>query len=436
MKTISRASVASSIRRNIRIGLAIIIFLVGGVGGWASSTQISGAVIAPGTLVVDSNVKKVQHPTGGVVAEILTRDGDRVRAGDVVVRLDATITRASLAIVNKGLQELMARKARLEAERDSLPDVRFPPALVRQADDPEVAASLAGERKLYALRRSARRGQKDQLRQRIAQLEEEIVGYSARERAKVEEIALIARELTGARELWDKGLMPISKLTALEREATRLEGERAQLQSVLAQSKGRIAETELQVIQIDHDLSSEVSKELREIDAKMGELVERKVAAEDSLKRIDIRAPRDGVVHQSSVHTVGGVVNAGETLMLVVPVSDNLDAEVKVAPLNVDQLRLDQPVTLRFSGLNQRTTPELRGSVTRISADTTVDARSGITYYTVRVAVPKDQTERLGTITLVSGMPVEAFIETEPRNVLSYFLKPFSDQVARAFRER
>jgi HlyD family secretion protein len=294
-----------SIRRNIWAGIAVTVLLVGTVAGWAGTTDIAGAVIAPGALVVDTNVRKVQHPTGGVVGEIRVRDGDRVKSGDIVVRLDETITRANVAIVSKGLDQLAARRARLEAERDETPNIAFPLDLMSREAESDPANIIAGERKLFELRRAARSGQKAQLRQRIAQLEQEVEGLNAQAAAKAQEIVLIGTELTGARDLWDKNLMPITKLTQLEREATRLEGERAQLIAGSAQARGKIAEAELQIVQVDRDLASEVARELRDTDAKISEFLERKVAAEDQLKRIDIRAPIDGVVHQSTVFTVG-----------------------------------------------------------------------------------------------------------------------------------
>jgi HlyD family secretion protein len=426
-----------SIRRHLLGGTALVAFLTFGVGGWAATTSISGAVIAGGSLVVDSNVKKVQHPTGGVVGEVLVRDGDRVKAGEVLVRLDETVMRANLAIVTKGLDEMTASKARLEAERDSSDNIVFPWALMGRADKPEVAHVIDGERRLFAIRREARLGQKAQLRQRIEQLNEEIGGHTAQERAKSQEIVLVQRELSGARELWARHLMPITKLTALEREATRLEGERGQLIASIAQAKGKISETELQIVQIDRDLSSEVGKALREIDGKIGEFLERKVTAEDQLMRVDIRAPQDGTVHQSTVHTIGGVIPAnGEAIMLIVPAADNLIVEAKVAPQDIDQLRIGQQATLRFPAFSQRTTPEIDGVINRISADTTTDPRTGQSYYTIRIATPPAQIARLGGVKLVPGMPVEAFVQTGERKVLSYLVKPLHDQIARALRER
>ena len=425
-----------SMRRHLVSAIVVTSILIVGVAGWGATAVISGAVVASGSLVVDSNVKKVQHLTGGIVGELRVRDGDRVRAGDIVVRLDETVTRANLAIITKGLDELMARKARLESERDGLDTIVFPAQLLAGAGDPDRAAAMDSERKLFNLRRTARNGQKAQLQERIAQLQEEIVGLTAQQTSKIREIALIERELAGVRELWKQNLVQLTRLTALEREAARLDGEHGQLIAAAAQARGKIAETSLQILQIDQDIASDVAKELREVDGKIGEFIERKVAAEDQLKRIDIRAPQDGTVFQLAVHTVGGVITAGDPIMLIVPEADNLSVEVRVNPQDINRLQLNQKAILRFTAFNVRTTPEIEGTVTRISADTSTDQRTGQSYYTIRIAMAADQLERLGDVKLLPGMPVEAFVQTGERTMFSYLMKPLHDQVVRAFREK
>jgi HlyD family secretion protein len=225
-------------------------------------------------------------------------------------------------------------------------------------------------------------------------------------------------------------------MTQLEREAVRLKGEHGQLSASMAQARAKITETELQIIQIDQELRSEVAKELREIQGKMAELVERKVAAEDQLMRIDIRAPQSGIVHQLNVHTIGGVITASEPTMLIVPEADDLIVEVKLPPQSIDQLALGQRAVLRFSAFNQRTTPEINGNVVRISGDVVQDQKSGATYYLIHIATPLEEVARLEGLKLLPGMPVDAFIQTDARTVLSYLIKPLRDQVVKAFRER
>ncbi len=426
-----------SIRAHLMVGLVAVLVLAGGFGGWASTVEISGALIAPGSVVVDSNIKKVQHPTGGVVGEVRVRDGDTVKAGDIVVRLDDTVVKAGLAIVVKTLNGLWARAARLEAEQRGLDKIRFPKSLTDQADDPDVRDVMASEAKLFEVRVNGRTGQKAQLRERVTQLNEEIAGLTAQEQSKDKEIALVEKELVGVRKLYDQHLIQISRLTTLERDAARLSGERAQYIASRAQAKGKITETELQIIQIDKDMVSEVSKDLRETNEKIGEFVERKVTAEDQLRRIDIRAPQDGVVLQSTVHTVGGVITAGDAIMMIVPRADDLSVEAKVNPQDIDKLRVGQKTLLRLSAFNQRTTPELNGVVTRVSADTTTDQRTGQSYYTIRVSMPPKEVARLGhEVKIIPGMPVEAFVQTGDRTMFSYLMKPLSDQLMRSFREK
>lgn len=431
-----KKNVRDSIKFHLMLGLGIVLVLVVGLGGWASTVLISGALIAPGQIVVESNVKKVQHPTGGVVGEVRARDGDLVKAGDIVVRLDDTVTRANLAIVTKNLDAAQARAARLQAEQRGVDKLEFPQALLERAGDPDVKLLLSAEGKLFDVRVNGRTGQKAQLRERITQLNEEIAGLSAQEKAKDQEIALVQNELTGVRDLYDKRLVQISRLTQLERDSARLNGERAQYIASRAQAKGKITETELQIIQVDKDVVSEVSKDLRETNDKIGELIERKVAAEDQLRRVDIRAPQAGMVLQSTVHTVGGVVTAGDTLMLIVPQADDLQVEAKVNPVDIDKLQIGQKTLLRLSAFNQRTTPELNGVVSRVSPDVTTDQRTGQSYYTIRVSMPPEEVARLGDVKMIPGMPVEAFVQTGDRTMLSYLMKPLHDQLMRAFREK
>jgi HlyD family secretion protein len=425
-----------SIRRHLLITLVVVALLVGGIGGWAATSEFAGAVIAQGQLVVDTSVKKVQHPTGGVVAELLVRDGQQVKAGDVVIRPDDTQTRASHQIVSKGLDELSARRAREEAELEGLDTIVFPETLTSRQNDQEIARLISGETKLFETRRKTREGLKSQLGERVLQSEEEIRGLTAQVSSKEKQIEWIKQELEGVRELWEKKLVQFNRVTSLEREQARLEGERGQLIAATAQAKGKISETRIQILQIDQDMRTEVGKDLADIRSKTAELVEKRVAAEDQLKRVDIRAPQDGMVHQLDVHTVGGVVSAGQQIMLIVPGAEKLIVEAKVQPQDIDQVRIGQQAVMRFTNFNSRTTPEINGEVTLVSADVTLDQRTGLSFYTVRIGVSSVELARMGDQRLIPGMPVEVFIQTTIRTVMSYFMRPFQDQLAKAFREK
>jgi HlyD family secretion protein len=425
-----------SINRLMWCGLAVSSLLVFGVGGWMTTTELSGAVIAQGHLEVDSSVKKVQHPTGGVVGDLLVREGEHVRAGEIVLRLDPTQTLASLDIIRQDLDELSAREARDEAERDGASDIAFPDDLMSRKSTAAVTHLITDERSLFRTRRAGRDGQRAQLQEQIAQLTEQSSGVAAELDAKAKEIYWGNQELNGLQALWNKHLIEFTRLTAQQQEVARFEGERGRLVANLAELKGKASEVNLKILQIDADMRNEVGKELSEIRGKSSELRERQIAAEDQLKRIDLRAPQDGFVHQLTVHTVGGVVTAGEPVMLIVPDNEALIVEVRVDPSDINQVHVGQPVVLRFPGLGARTTPDIDGSVSVISADLSQDDKTGTSFYSIRIALSKEQIARLGSVKLVPGMPVESFIETQPRTVLSFLVKPLQDQIERAFRER
>jgi HlyD family secretion protein len=409
--------------------------LVGALGGWAATSQIAGAVLAQGTVVVESNVRKVQHPTGGIVGELRVREGDDVRQGDLLMRLDDTITRANLQVIVKQLDELGMRQARLQAERDGANVLNVPASLTARAHDPAVAEIISGETSLFKSRRAGRESQRSQLGERIAQLRQEIAGLTAQLAAKREEIGLVKAELESLAGLSSRGLVATSRVTPLRRDVARFEGEQGQINASMAQLQGRIAETELQLIQIDQDLRTEIVRDLRDAQSKEAELIERRITAEDQLRRVEVRAPDNGIIHQLSVHTVGGVINPSEPVALIVPAGDQLVIEARVAQQDIEQLYLGQQAWLRMTAFNQRTTPEIQGTVQRISPDLVREPQTGASYFVVRLASPSSEVEKLGG-RLLPGMPVDVQIKTQERTALSYFLRPMKDQMARAFRER
>lgn len=420
----------------LRTGLRVLLSVGLVAGGLAALMPMAGAVVVPGNLVVQSNVKAIQHPTGGVVAEIPVHNGQRVGAGDLLLRLDATQAQASLQMVSKQLDEVRARIARLVAERDGAAQLEVPPEFSARSDEATVRTLLASEQQLFKARANARRSQTDLLQSRVSQLGEEIAGLNAQVDSKSKQLELIAGELTGVQDLYDKHLVPLTRLTTLQRESARIEGERGQLTSAIAETKSKIGEAQLQIVRLDQDFRTDVVKELGENQAKEAELVERGVAARDQLERIEIRAPNSGVIHQLSAHTIGGVIRAGDTIMEVVPDLDDLQIEARLQPNDIDQVRMGQRAFIRFSAFNQRVTPQLNGQVSYVSADTSRDQQTNAPYFTVRVTLPEEERRRLVGQQLVSGMPAEIFMQTGSRTMMSYLLKPITDQLQRAFVER
>ena len=427
--------ISSSLRRHLYFAFGAILLLFGGLGVAAAAVKIKGAVIATGRIVVETNIKRVQHQEGGIVREIHVREGQTVNAGDLLVRIDDTLPRTNLAIINKRLHELWSQEARLTAERDGRTDLVVPASIAVASLSSEFGAILDGQRTLLGARLTSRESHKAQLAEQIKQYEEQIAGLSVQRDAKAEEIRLIAQELKDLAGLLDKGLIEKSRITALMREKARLEGERGRFVSEIAQSAQAISERRVQVLQIDEDMRAEVVEQLQAVRAEIAELEEQKVAAKEQLSRAEIRAPRAGFVHQLAVHTVGGVVSSGEDLMAIVPQEDMLVIEAQVLPTDIDQMSISQEAIIRLPGLDQRSTPELRAKVLNVSADLLQDPATGLSYYRARLALPDEEIDRLEGKVLIPGMPVEAFVQSESRSILSYLIKPLSDHIAHTFRE-
>ncbi len=431
--TTRRLPANQSIRRHLAAAATASAILILGAGGWAATTELSGAVLANGRVVVDTNVKRVQHSLGGIVSAVNVRNGQRVSKGEVLVSLDATVARANLAVITKALDALRIRQQRLEAERDGEPTFALPPEVRHRLDEPDFADLMRTETGFFRSRSKVRAGLKAQLQERILQFEEQTLGLEEQATAYSDTLDLIADELVGVEKLYEKRLVAVQRMMQLKREEADIRGKHAQTNAEIAKVKGQISEIRLQILQIDEDLRAEVTGELREIQEKSAELVERPAAALDQVNRIDIRSPVDGVVHQLVLHTVGGVVDPGATLMLVVPESDDLSIEVRIEGQDRDQIHVGQPAFVRMSAFDQRTTPELNGRVETVAADLVEDGQSS-PYYPARIALLSGEVDRLDGLVLTPGMPVETFVQTSSRTVLSYLIKPAADNAARAFR--
>ena len=431
-----RAHIRAGIGRHVAIGLLAVAALVFGVGGLAAMIDFAGAVVGSGTLVVSGNVKKVQHQTGGTVSEILVKEGDKVKAGDVLVRLDPTMAAANQGIVTKGLYDALAQGVRLEAERSGATELIFPPDyMARAAIDPQAAEVIRIETNAFEAGVLARSGQKDQLRKKINELEQQLVGLHAQKDAIHRQIALAKDEVEGLRTLRGQDLVSTQRITEAESRAAQLDGQLGQIIASIAQTGAEIAGAELQIIQVDQDARSEASKQLTETSTRLNELFERKIAADDQLKKQTIVAPITGMVYQLAAHTVGGVVNPGEEIMLVVPENDELVVDAQISPAQIDRVHIDQEAILRFTSFGSRDTPEFIGAVDTVSPDLITDERTGMSYYKARIHLPKHAMDELAE-KFVPGMPVEVFIVTGDRTVLSYLTKPLTDQIMHTFRER
>lgn len=425
----------SSLRRFQIVGFLSVLLMVGVVGGWANFTELNSAVIAPATIMVESYSKKVQHKEGGIVGEIRVKDGDRVEMGQALIVLDNTETKSELTIIDGLLDEALAKRARLEAQRDRASTITFPPEVLARASEPGVAAIMAGQTKLFDARLQAVAGKKDQLTQQIGQLTEQIGGLESQRISKEKQLTLISAELTDLKDLQSKGLVPVSRVMAMDRETARLDGERGELVASKASAEARIAEVRVQILQIDEEDLSQTLTELRDIEGKVAELKERKLAVASRLDRMVIKSPITGDVYQLAVHTVGGVIGPGETLMLIVPEADELILQAQVMPQDIDKVRPGQIAHIRFPAFNSRLTPEVAAEVTQISADTSRVDASSPPFYSVRLMISATELAKLGSNKLKPGMPAEAFIQTEAQTPMTYFLKPLTDQFAHALRE-
>jgi len=416
------------------MGLTLCLILVGGAGGWAATAQLSGAVIAQGSVAVDQKVKAIQHRDGGIVSEIAIKEGDLVEAGQVLLRLEDAQTKAELSIVRKQIVELAARKARLIAERDGLEAIEFPPELKER--DRETAQVVNGERRIFAGNRHNRQSQKQQLELGIEQIGEEIRGLEAQRASKGREIVLLDDEYGKIKSLADRNLIERNRIYTTDRDRARLLGERGEIVAAVARAKTRISEIRLQIIAIDENARTEAQRELTALESKLSELQDRRMAVSDRLSRTDIRAPIAGTVNELNIHTIGGVITPAEVLVTIVPENATLNVEFRLNPASIDQVDVGRLARLRFPAFNQRTTPELKGTVSHISAATTRDPTTGEVYYAGKVWVPPEELARIGEDTLLPGMPVEVYVMTEERTALSYLVKPLTDQLNRAFRER
>ncbi|SDW91054.1 HlyD family secretion protein [Paracoccus sanguinis] len=426
-----------SARGAVLLGVFGLLLLIGGFGGWAVFSRIAGAVVAPGQVEVEQHRQVVQHPEGGVVEQIAVREGQTVAAGDLLIRLDGTLLRTELAIVEGQYFEVLARRGRLEAERVDQPEITFPTELTELAPSrPDLQAMIDGQTSLFRSRLDTLHQSTEQLDAQAEQVGQQIEGIDAQTVALDQQRVLIGRELKDAQSLLDKGLAQAPRVLALEREAARLDGQLGELKAGRAQGQTQITEIGISKLRLAATRREQAETELRDLGYRELELAERRRGLTEQIARLDIRAPVSGIIHQLQVTTPRSVIRPAEPVMYLIPQDRPLVIAARIAPINVDEVHVGQQVVLRFSAFSSRTTPEIDGTLARVSADAVVDEASRMQFYRAEVTLPQSERDKLGDLALIPGMPVEVYIQTGERSPLAYLVKPLSDYFVRAFREQ
>jgi HlyD family type I secretion membrane fusion protein len=423
------------VHRPILIAVTVIVVFFCGIGAWAALAPLDSAAIAPGKVTVASNRKTVQHLEGGIIRELLVKEGDAIEEGQVIIRLDDTQTRTTLELLRSRQDTLLAREARLIAERDGTDTIDFPPALMSRRGEAAVAKLLTGEQAVFTARRRAIQGRIDIFRKRIVQLGKEIASLEAQVVAEDKQLELVAEEHDSVETLVNKGVMDKTRLLGLKRAAARLEGSRGEHQGLIARAEQRIGETELQIIDLENSSLNEAVSALREVQSQLVESGQRLHAAEDILARTEIRAPQAGVVMGLNVHTETGVIAPGQRLLDILPKDDVLVIEAEVDPNDIDVVWVGLSAQVRLTAFKQRNTPPLEGEVTRVSADSFTHERTGATYFLARITIDPAERDKLDGGELYPGMPADVMIVTGNQTAFEYFLTPVTDSFRHAFRE-
>ncbi|MGH1463843.1 MAG: HlyD family type I secretion periplasmic adaptor subunit [Cognatishimia sp.] len=418
-------------------GFLALFALVGGFGSWAAFTQISGAIIASGRIEVDRNRQVVQHLDGGIVAKIHVDEGDTVAAGDVLVSLDETAILSDITILEGQLFEFMARRGRLEAERDDLPSIAFPAELLDVAETKaDIQDLMTGQTRLFHARKNSVAREVEQLGKRKSQISDQVLGVEAQKEALKRQLELLGEELEGQQSLLQRGLAQAGKVLTLQREEARLLGRIGEMEASRAQALGRMTEIDIQILKNETVRREEAIEDLRDIQFRELEILEQRNALRAQLDRLDIRAPVSGIVYGMTVYAEKSVIRAAEPLLYLVPQDRPLVIAAQVEPIHIEQVHVGQDVTLRFSTFDQRKTPELFGKISLVSADIFVEEASGQSYYRAEVLMNEGELAKLpDNLVLIPGMPVESFLKTDDRTPLAYLVKPFTDYLTKAFRE-
>ncbi|SHI50857.1 HlyD family secretion protein [Shimia gijangensis] len=433
----SNANSKWSARRPLAVGMLTLAVLVIGFGSWASLSKISGAIIAGGQIEVDRNRQVVQHLDGGVVEKIMVDEGDTVKAGQVLIQLDSKLLASNMATTEGQLYELMARRGRFEAERDDADQITFDPELLEVAEIRQsVANSMAGQNRLFQARITSLGNEISQMHKRRTQISDQIRGIEAQQESLTTQLELIISELEDQKSLYDRGLAPASRVLALQREEASLLGEVGELTAGKAQAQGRITELEIKIIKLHSQRREDAITRLRDLQYNEIELREKRRSLAEKLSRLDISSPVSGVVYGLQVFAPRSVIRPAEPVLFVVPQDRPLIIAAQVAIIHIDQIYTGQEVSLRFSALDQRNTPELFGEVINVSPDAFQDDNTGASYYRAEIVLSPGEIDNLPEdVTLIPGMPVEAYLRTSDRTPLAYLVKPLTDFFIKAFRE-
>ncbi|MBU1211672.1 MAG: HlyD family type I secretion periplasmic adaptor subunit [Alphaproteobacteria bacterium] len=417
-------------------GLVTLVGLFGSFGIWASTAELASATVAHGVFVATGTNKTIQHLEGGIISEILIEEGQKVEAGQPLVRLDAERVGAELRRHELQHKTLAATIARLSAEQSDAEAIAFPPKLLQTDNDAEFKGIIDSQRNLFDARRAKHRDEINIQNRRVSAIKEEIGGLLAQRDAAVDQLKLLEKELAMNEGLMEKGLARLPTVLQLRRAAVKLKGDIGQFTSSIGQARQRILETEGEILSIKSRHAQEMADEYRDTRTKLDDAAERLKAASDVDKRLTITAPVRGVVIKLHYHTPGGVVGPGEKIMDILPIDEKLLVEAFVRPQDIDRVRRGLAADLRLSALNQRTTPVLFGEVIYVSADTIEGKQPGEQYYIARIAIPDDQLQRIQDVEISPGMPAEVYIKTGARTLVEYIVRPVTDSFSRAFREQ
>ncbi|MBO9427912.1 HlyD family type I secretion periplasmic adaptor subunit [Sulfitobacter sp. R18_1] len=422
-------------RKLILTGVFLLAALVAVMGGWAGTAQISGAIIAPGRVQVDDNRVIVQHLDGGVIETLHVDEGDLVEQGQLLLTLDPAELRSQYNIIESKLNEITARRARLEAERDNMNTLSFDPMLELKADRQEVKELMDGQQRLFEARNVSLKTEREQLGRRQKQIEEQIIGIEAQQDAMSEQLELLKGELDNQQTLLDRGLAQSSRVTSLRREQSRLRGSLGELQASKAQASGRIIELGIEIEKLDTSRRERAVTELRDQQYRELELLEQERVLRMQLGRQHVTAPVNGVVYNMAPVNPGAVLRPADPLLYLVPQNRPMVVAAEIEAKDIHRIAFNQEVLVRFSSLDQKNAPEVTGSVIKISADA-FQVENRAPFYKVEIELsPEQLAEAIKNVDLIPGMPVEAFIQTGARTPLAYLTEPLTDYFMAAFRE-